>query len=95
MPNTDKLVAEIPKNPRESIRVTLAEIYGKEILSIRVWFKAEDGGWRPGKSGIAFRLDLLPAVAEALALAVTQARATGLLPPDNVRQLSRAPRRLQ
>jgi hypothetical protein len=38
------------------------------------------GSWLPGKSGIAFKVELLPAVADAFAEAVAAARASGALP---------------
>ena len=82
MPNNDRLITEIPKNTKEVIRVTIGEFNDRPIAGARVWFKANDGSWRPSKTGIAFRLELLPAVADALAEAVTEARATGLLPHE-------------
>jgi Transcriptional Coactivator p15 (PC4) len=77
----EHLICEIPKNSREAIRVTLGEYSnGRSIASVRAWFQAEDGSWRPGKAGIAFRVALLPRLAEALARVVSEARQQGLIP---------------
>jgi hypothetical protein len=75
----DTIIAEIEKNSREVIRVTLGDFNGRPIAGARVWFRADDSGWRPSKAGIAFKVELLPAVAEAMARAVDQARAADLL----------------
>lgn len=80
----DRLICEISKNSRETIRVTLGEFNGRQIAGIRVWFKADDGSLRPGKAGIAFKVELLPAVAEALAEAVRHTRPDGMLPRARV-----------
>jgi hypothetical protein len=78
MSDSDRLVTEIPKNSREVIRITLGTFNNRSIAGARVWFKAADS-WRPGKSGIAFKVELLPAVADAFAEAVAAARASGAL----------------
>lgn len=56
----------IRKNTREEIRVEVSEFNGRRLISIRVWFVAEGGEWRPGKQGIAFNPALLPEMIEAL-----------------------------
>lgn len=58
-------LATIPKNAREEIRVSVDDFKGARLVNIRVWF-GDDADKRPGKQGIAFRLDLLPAVLDAL-----------------------------
>lgn len=76
----DTIVAEIPKNQREAIRVTLGIFKDHQIANIRVWFRPNGGeGLLPGKNGIAFNVELLPAVANALTEAVCVARESGLL----------------
>jgi Transcriptional Coactivator p15 (PC4) len=70
---TDRLIATIKKNSREEIRVSRSDFNGHDLVNLRVWFKAEDGSKRPGKSGIAFRISLLPEVAAALSQASTPA----------------------
>ncbi|MFC0339776.1 transcriptional coactivator p15/PC4 family protein [Paracoccus niistensis] len=56
----------IRKNAREEIRITLDDFKGLQLVNLRVWFDAGNGEYRPGKQGVAFRLDLLPEVLEAL-----------------------------
>ncbi len=58
-----KLIATIPKNAREEIRVALDEFETKDttydMVSVRVFY--EDGGeYRPGRNGLNVRVDLLP-----------------------------------
>lgn len=69
----DKHIATIPKNSTEEIRITLGSYKGHELFNARVWFEGEDGTMRPGKAGIAFKLDKLPAFAEAVAAALKEA----------------------
>jgi Transcriptional Coactivator p15 (PC4) len=63
---TDQLIATIQKNSREEIRIGRSEFKGHDLVNIRVWFESEDGTMRPGKSGLAFRIELLPEVSAAL-----------------------------
>jgi hypothetical protein len=79
MAANDKIVAEITKYTKEVIRITLGTFNNRQIAGLRVWFKAEDGSWRPGKAGIAFKVELLLAIAEGLSRAVNEAREQGLL----------------
>ena len=72
----DTIVAEIRKNTREVIRVPLSEFQDRPIVSVRVWFEGEDGGMRPGKNGINFKVELLSQVADAMHEAAEQAAAT-------------------
>jgi hypothetical protein len=74
----DKSLAIIPKNRREEIRVGLDEYNGYDLFSARVWFSSDDGV-HPGKSGIAFKLSLLPEFARAVEATVAEAKKRGLL----------------
>ncbi|MTH57884.1 transcriptional coactivator p15/PC4 family protein [Paracoccus litorisediminis] len=60
----------IPKNSREEIRITAEIFKGHAIINIRVWYSDDSDEMRPGKQGLAFRLELLPAVLETLSKAV-------------------------
>lgn len=62
----DVTVAEIPKNSRETLRVTRQEFRGHQLVSMRVFFEDAHGEMRPGKQGLAVRLDLVPALLQAL-----------------------------
>ncbi|WP_294613062.1 transcriptional coactivator p15/PC4 family protein [uncultured Roseovarius sp.] len=72
-------IATIRKNAREDLRVTLDEFRGHHLINLRVWFDTDDGEQRPGKQGVAVRLDLLPHLRQALSEAEKEARKLGLI----------------
>lgn len=72
-------IAKIRKNSREDIAVLLDEFNGHQIFNARVFYQAQDGTMRPGKAGIAFRVDLLPEFAQAVQGALEEARRRGLV----------------
>jgi len=59
-------LAVLRKNSREELRINIDEYRGHRLVNLRVWFEADDGEMRPGKQGIAIRLDLLPELRAAL-----------------------------
>ncbi|WP_206614896.1 transcriptional coactivator p15/PC4 family protein [Paenirhodobacter populi] len=59
----------IAKNSREEIRLTVETFKGMELVNIRVWYQDTAGEYRPGRKGIAFKLELLPEVLTALSKA--------------------------
>lgn len=56
----------IAKNSREEIRLTVESFKGMDLVNIRVWYRDDAGEYRPGRKGIAFKLELLPEVLTAL-----------------------------
>lgn len=70
----DELVSSIRKNATEEIRVALTEYNGYQLVNIRVFFDAGEGEMRPGKAGIAFRVEKLPEFADAISAALERAR---------------------
>lgn len=72
-------VAILKKNSREEIRVSLDKFKGSDLFNLRVWFEADDGQMRPGKSGLAFRVDKLPEFITAANAALAEAKTKGLL----------------
>ena len=60
------LIAEIQKNLKERIRVSIEEYRGHKFIDLRVYFEAENGEWKPTKKGIALNSDSVEAVVEAL-----------------------------
>ena len=52
-------IATIKKNSREEIRLSLDMFNGHRLFNMRVFFEAEDGSMRPGKSGLAFKVNKL------------------------------------
>jgi hypothetical protein len=63
---TERLPVAIQKNSREEIRISRDIFRGHDLISIRIWFKANDGSMRPTKDGVAFRVALLDQIIEAL-----------------------------
>jgi hypothetical protein len=72
--------AEFPLNQRDFIRIEITRFKGSPILSVRCWFRPDDGPERPTRRGIAFAIRHLPNTAAQLNEALGQARAAGLLP---------------
>ena len=54
------------KNAREEVRVSVDEFKGMQLLNVRVWFMGEDGQMRPGKQGVAVRLEMAGELARAI-----------------------------
>jgi len=60
------VLAQIRKNSREEIRISREAYMGHDLVNLRVFYEDAEGEYRPGKKGLAFRLDLLPEVIAAL-----------------------------
>ncbi len=56
----------IKKNSREELRVSIEEFRGHRLINLRIWFEGDDGQMRPGKQGVALRLEFLPELRAAL-----------------------------
>lgn len=77
---TEQRIATIKKNALEEIRISLTEFNGYKLLNIRVWFKNDHRGeFRPGKAGLALRVELLPEFQQAIEQAVAEAQRLKLL----------------
>jgi hypothetical protein len=59
------MMIAIPKNAREEIRVSVDEFKGHRLCNLRVWYLDGDE-LRPGKQGLALRLELVPQLIDAL-----------------------------
>jgi hypothetical protein len=59
-------IAIIRKNKVEEVRVSIDEFHGHRLVNLRVWYNANNGEMRPGKQGLALRVDLLPELLDAL-----------------------------
>lgn len=76
----DVLIARLPKNGREELRVSLTEFRGKPLCVARVFFRPKAGGdMRPSTSGLNLRVQMLPALIDSLQKAEAEARRLGLL----------------
>jgi hypothetical protein len=72
-------LSTISKNKREEIRIGLDQFSGHDLFSARVFFTTDDGNKLPGKSGIAFKIALLPEFARAVEAALAEAKKRGLV----------------
>ena len=70
---------EWPRNNREDVRVRLDLFKGRVIVDCRTWWRDEAGELRPGRGGLTLSVRHLPALAEALDMALAHATALGLL----------------
>lgn len=71
----DVQVATIRKNANEEFRITVGTYMGYKMVRLWVWYRDGDG-FRPGKSGVAFRAEQLDDIIEAL----TKARTADVVP---------------
>lgn len=74
----NRWIADVEKNSREVLRVELTTFNGHDLINLRVWF-GTDGDMRPGKAGVALRVEKLPQLRDAIDKALAAARAEGLL----------------
>lgn len=69
----------IRKSASEELRLGLEEYRGHQLLNLRVWFQDSDGQKRPGRQGLAVRVELLPQFREAILEIEAEARRLGLI----------------
>jgi hypothetical protein len=62
----EALVARIPKNPTEEVRVALTSYRGHDLVDIRVFYQDEQGEWRPTKRGVSISVDSFTELREAI-----------------------------
>lgn len=80
MTDTDTIIATLPKNANEELRVSLTQFQGHNLVAMRVYFDPADGGdRRPGKSGLNVRVAMLPDIIAALQQAKAEAERRGYL----------------
>jgi Transcriptional Coactivator p15 (PC4) len=73
------IIAEWPKNGRETLRIRLDSYQGQAVICARAWYAGSDGTMKPGRGGLTISIRHLPALASALAKAVETANAAGFL----------------
>ena len=77
---SERMVTEIAKNSREVLRVMLQTFKGRELVSVRVWYREREGdALRPGKNGLTVRVEKLPELHEAIGKAIEAAKREGTL----------------
>lgn len=77
---TDVPIAVIAKNSKEELRVGLSHWKGYDLVHLRVFADASNGGPEriPTKSGFGIQVAKLPALIEALQAALAEARSRGM-----------------
>jgi len=75
------VIAELRKNARERIRVSLDEWRGHQLLDLRVCTQLTEGTdiWSPTKKGLSVNVSMIGPLRMALAEAEHKARELGLL----------------
>src|SRR5258706_5056400 len=84
---------EIRKNSREILRIMPSQFEGHDLINIRVYApKPGTDDFVPTKKGVSLAVDLIPAVIDALTLALGQpcdeAAPQRKLPPSEIDRLS-------
>jgi hypothetical protein len=79
----EKEIARLRKNSGEALVVQLNTFNGHQLFSLRVFTHPDEKSpqGQPTKKGVTLPIALLPAVADALQLALTTAAAAGLVEP--------------
>lgn len=57
---------ELERNPTEIIVIEDSEYKGHQLVSLRIYFLADEDKWLPTKKGVTFRRDQLDEVIGAL-----------------------------
>ena len=62
----DKVIAEVEKNAREYLRISLTQYKGCDLVDIRSYVEGNEGQKVPTKKGICFKTDLLGNIIDGL-----------------------------
>jgi len=79
--NEQVFVAEWPRNRRELVRISIDRIETRFVVSIRVWWRNDDGIYKPSPTGLTLFVSHLPKLVEHLEAARKKATIFGLLEP--------------
>ena|SRR6266436_1046759 len=72
-------VAQWQLNGQEEIRIRLSEYSGRNVIDLRVWWRAANGEYRPGPRGVTFDVRHLSNLRKGFKKACSQARKAGLI----------------
>jgi hypothetical protein len=75
----DVVVAQFEKNKKEEVRVSVGSFHGRQIINIRVYYKDDDGSWKPGKQGLALSVERYKDLAGAIVQVGEHLQTKGLL----------------
>ena len=79
LPAEPIVVGEFEKNAKDTLRVTLSQYNGTDLISLRLYYKDKDGNLKPGKDGISLKVEQFPLLARILADAGSRLKDIGLL----------------
>ncbi|MEI7458924.1 MAG: transcriptional coactivator p15/PC4 family protein [Pirellula sp.] len=79
LPTEPIIVGEFEKNAKDTLRVTLHQFNGTDLISLRLFYKDKDGNLKPGKDGLSFKVEQFPFLARLLADAGITLKEHGLL----------------
>ena len=51
------IIGEIERNDTERLRIEASNYKGSDFLSVRIYYLADNGEWRPTKKGITVKPD--------------------------------------
>ena len=78
-PEGDIIVAQFEKNKKEEVRVSVGSFHGRQIINMRVFYKDDDGSWKPGKQGLALSVERYKDLAGAIVQVGEHLKTKGLL----------------
>jgi hypothetical protein len=78
-PEGDIIVAQFEKNKKEEVRVSVGSFHGRQIINMRVFYKDDDGSWKPGKQGLALSVERYKDLAGAIVQVGEHLKSKGLL----------------
>jgi hypothetical protein len=83
------LIAIVPKNSIEDVRISLNRFNGHDLVDVRTFTEPRTGrGERiPTKAGVSLRIEALPALITALVRAQLTAVHAGILPAEPIDDL--------
>jgi hypothetical protein len=75
----DIVVAQFEKNKKEEVRISVGTFHGRRIINLRVYYKDDDGTWKPGKQGLALSVERYKDLAGAVLQVGEHLKANGLI----------------
>jgi len=66
MSKDPQVVYSFPKNPLEEVRASITVFKGKQYVDLRIYYKGDDGEFRPSKKGLTLSLDLFSELEQAV-----------------------------
>jgi Transcriptional Coactivator p15 (PC4) len=73
------IVAQFEKNKKEEVRLSVETFHGRKLINIRVFYKDNDGSWKPGKQGLAISVDRYKDLAASILEVGQHLKSNGLI----------------